>query len=370
MKIQLVLSATVACLAIGVSACGSDDNADSASPSGGSGSAKAGGEFEKAVAEASKPISTWPGPNKGVTPAKGKKIVVITCSPQGAGCVRAAKGATAAGQKLRWKVRTITGNGTPQSWNAGILNAISQKADGIVLDAVPPALVGDAVAKARAAKIPLVSIFNPKVGASEGVFSYVTPDHGAQGVAMANWVAADSKGKAKVILVEDNEFPELVERVKGFQSQLGKCSGCKVVATVSSQIGTMAQKLPGAVTSALQSHSDATYVISQYDSNAFFAGQGVRQAGKTSSVKVGGYEGDPQALAAIKKGDIQAVTVGDPAEWMGWQAIDEFSRAFASKPPANVPTQWRLFTKANTPDGAWDGDLDYQAKFRALWGAS
>src|SRR5207249_6415191 len=101
-------------------------------------------------------------------------------------------------------------------------------------------------------------VFNPEVGASGGVFSYVTPDHTAQGVGMADWVAHDSGGKAKVILVEDNEFPELVERVKGFQSELAKCGGCKIVATIQSQIGTMAQKPPQAVTSAVQAHPDAT----------------------------------------------------------------------------------------------------------------
>ncbi len=329
-------------------------------------------DFSAAVQTASKPITAWPGPSSGAAkPERGKKIVVVTCSSQGAGCVSAAKGATAAGGVLGWDVKTIDGKGDPQAWNGAILNAISEKADGIVLDAVPPALVGDAVAKANAAKIPVVSVFNPKVGESAGVFSYVTPDHGDQGVKLADWVAADSKGAAKVVVVEDNEFPELVERVKGFRAELARCGGCKVVATVQSQIGTMAQKLPQAVVSALQSHADATYVISPYDSNAMFAAQGVRQAGKAATVRVGGYEGDPQAVDAIRTGQIQAATIADPTEWMGWQAIDEFTRAFAGQAAADVPTQWRLITKANVPaGGTWTGDVDYQAQFRKLWGAA
>lgn len=379
MRLRLVLVTAVAAgTPFGLGACGSGSDAAattstaaaaaSTSTAASTSSASA-TSFEKAAAAAGKPVSTWPGPHASVKPRRGKKIVVVTCSAQGAGCVRAAKGATEAGQAVGWQVRTITGAGTPQSWNAGILNAVSQKADGIVLDAVPPALVGDAVVKAKAAKIPIVSIFNPKVGAATGsVFSYVTPDHGAQGVAMADWVASDSKEKAKVIVVEDNEFPELVERVHGFKGELGKCSGCSVVATVSSQIGTMAQKLPGAVTSALQAHPDATYVISQYDSNGFFAGQGVRAAGKGSSVKVGSYEADPQALAAIRKGDIQAATVGGAADWMGWSAVDELARAFAGKPATDVPTPWKLITRSNAPAATYNGDLDFRSQFRHLWG--
>jgi ribose transport system substrate-binding protein len=370
MRIRQVVGVTVAVVGLvpSLAACGSSDPTTGGAPAKTGDAASAASRFDAAVAKASQPVSAWPGPSAKVLPAKARKIVVVTCSPQGAGCVSAAKGATDAGRSLGWDVKTIAGNGTPQGWNAGILNAISEKADGIVLDAVPPALVGDAVAKAQAAKIPLVSVFNPKVEASGGVFSYVTPDHEAQGVGMADWVASDSKGKAKVILVEDNEFPELAERVKGFKAELAQCGGCSIVATVQSQIGTMAQKLPQAVVSAVQSHPDATYVISQYDSNALFASQGVQQAGKSATVKVGGYEGDPQAVDAIRKGQTQAATIADPTEWMGWQAIDEFARAFAGQPASNVPTQWRLITRGNAPaTGVWTGDLDYRAKFQELW---
>jgi ribose transport system substrate-binding protein len=370
MQRRIASSVVVGLCAVGITACGSSSSdTGSKSSSSASTAGAAATEFAAAVGKASAPISDWTGPGSSPKPAAQKKIVVVTCSSQGNGCVRAAHGVTDAGKTLGWSVQTIDGQGNPQAWNAGINTAISEKADGIVLDAVPPALVGDALAKAKAAKIPVVSIFNPDLGKSSPVFAYVTPDHTAQGKVMADWVAADSKGKAQVVLVEDNEFPELVQRVAGFKAELAKCSGCKIVDTVASQIGTMAQKLPGAVASSLQSHPTATYVISPYDSNATFAAQGVRQAGKQATVKVAGYEGDSQAVDAIRKGDIQAMTVADPAEWMGWQAVDEFNRAFGGQKAENTPVSWRVLTKSNVPaTGNWTGDFDYQGQYGDLWG--
>jgi ribose transport system substrate-binding protein len=373
MGIRRSLGAAATALALGLSlgACGGDGDGGTTGSAGQTARSAATEQFAAAVTEASRPVSAWPGPDSGTGPAKAKKIVVITCSSQGAGCVSAAKGATEAGEVLGWTVKTIDGKGNPQAWNAGILTAISEKADGIALAAVPPALVGDAVARARAAKIPVVSIFNPKVGPSGGVFAYVRPEHRDQGVKMADWVAADSGGEARVVLVEDNQFPELVQRVEGFRAELARCEGCELVATVRSQIQTMAQNLPQAIVSALQTHPDATHVISPFDSNALFAAQGVRQAGKAATVKVGGYEGDPQAVDAIRTGQIQAATIADPTEWMGWQAIDEFTRAFAGEPAANVPVPWRLLTKANVPSGSgWAGDFDFRSAYRRLWGVA
>lgn len=369
-------SAAALVLAAGVAACGSSSGSSGSSTARtvnaatvNNAAATGRTPFAAAVAATSKPPATWPGPSAAVKPAAGKKIVVITCSSQGAGCVSAAAGATAAGTQLGWSVQTVDGKGDPQTWNSAILNAISEHADGIVLDAVPPALVGDGITKAHAAGIPLVAVFDPRLGPSGDVFSYVTPDHTAQGVAMADWVAADSGGKAQVILVEDNEFPELRQRVAGFQQELAKCSTCKILTTVQSQIGTMAQKLPQAIVSALQSNPGATYVISPYDSNALFASEGVQQAGRTTAVKVGGYEGDPSAIAAIRAGHIQAATIADPTAWMGCQAIYELTRAFAHQAEVNVPTRWMLVTKSNVPAGSrWTGGLDYASQFRKLWG--
>ena len=320
-----------------------------------------------AVAKAHAPLTTWTGPQTSPKSPAGKSIYVITCASQGIGCVRAAKGVEEAGSLLGWQVRTIDGRGDPATWNSAILSAIAAKADGIVLAAVPPMLVGDALQQAAAAHIPIVSVFNPLPGKQDGVFAYVRPDHVAQGKLAAQWVTVDSGGKAKVILVEDRIFPELVERSTGFRQALKDCTGCEIVETVDSTIATMAQRLPGAVAAALSRHPEATYVIAPFDSNGFFANEGVRQPGRIGQVKVASYEGDPQTIAAIRDGQY-AMTIADPAEWMGWQAADELVRAFAKAPPSNVVVAWKLIDRDNAPNTpGWFGDVDFRAEYKRLW---
>lgn len=373
----LVILATV------VAACGSSSGS-STSGEGSSGSAKqsSGGNVEPAASKSEaggtgtfgsmaakykQPITEFPGPTEPVKPPTGKKIVAITCSTQGIGCVRAAQGATEAGKVLGWAVKTVDGQGTPSAWNAAILNAISSHADGIILAAVPPPLVGDALSKAKAAGIPVVEVF--ETAPSNLAFASVNFDHHEQGEAIADWVANDSEESAQVLVVEDTEFETLTERVKGFEEGLAKCDGCNVVETVNSQIGTMANTVPSAVASALSSHPEINYVVSPFDSNAIFASQGVQQAGKEGQVKVVGYEGDPQAVSTIREGGIEVATAADPAEWMGWQADDELARAMTGQKAEETPVPWKVIDATNLPkSNTWTGDIDYQSEFEQLWG--
>ncbi|MGH6958947.1 MAG: sugar ABC transporter substrate-binding protein [Dongiaceae bacterium] len=331
------------------------------------GTAFAADDAAAAVAAAKKPLADWSVPPPAPTPAKGKSVYVITCTSQGIGCVRAANGVKEAGERLGWTVRVIDGKGDPGTWNGAIQAAIAGGASGIVIDAVPPMLVGDALVRAAQAKIPVVSIFNPLPSADSPVFAFVRPDHKAQGVLMAQWVTTDSGRKANVLIVEDKQFPELAERVAGFKAEIAKCGGCKLVGSVESTIGTMAQRLAGAVAAELSRNPTVDYIVAPFDSNAFFVSEGVRQVGRTGKVKVAGYEGDPQALDAIRAGT-QAMTIANPAEWMGWQAVDELNRAFNGQKFVNKPVPFRLIDKSNVPDTkGWMGDVDYKARYGALW---
>jgi hypothetical protein len=70
----------------------------------------------------------------------------------------------------------------------------------------------------------------------------------------------------------------------------------------------------------------------------------------------------------MKAGDM-VESMGTPAEWMGWQAVDGLVRLFAGKKVDDAPVPQRLVTAANPPgaDG-WQGDFDYQAQYKKVWG--
>ncbi|NYT68418.1 sugar ABC transporter substrate-binding protein [Pusillimonas noertemannii] len=321
----------------------------------------------QAVQAAKQPLSQWQKPPSAPPAQEGKTVYVVTCTSQGIGCVRAANGVKEAGELLGWSVRVVDGKGDPGTWNGAIQSAIAAGADGIVIDAVPPMLVGDALSKAANAKIPVVSIFNPVPDADSSVFAFVRPEHKRQGQLLAQWIIDDSGGQARILLVEDRQFPELAERVAGFKAEIAKCAKCEIVGNIESTIGTMAQRLASAVATELTRRPAVDYIAAPFDSNAFFVIEGVRQAGLKGKVKVAGYEGDPQAFEAIRNG-AQAVTVANPAEWMGWQAVDELNRAFNGAKAVNMPIPSRLIDAGNVPDTkGWTGDVDYKARYEALW---
>jgi ribose transport system substrate-binding protein len=320
-----------------------------------------------AADQARKTVTTWHGPTSSPPIQRNKSIYVITCSSQGVGCTRAAAGVKEAGEAAGWTVRIIDGKGDPATWNGAIQSAVAAKADGIVLAAVPPALVGDALDRAKKSNVAIVSIFNPIPEADSPVFAWVRPEHPVQGALMADWVAQDSNGKARVLVIEDREFGELRQRVDAFKKELEKCKGCKVVASEDTTLNTMVQRLPLLASSQLNAHPDVDYIVVQYDAAAFFVGEGVRQAGRVGKVKVVGYEGDPQTMDAIHNGT-QAATIADPAEWMGWQAVDELNRSFSGSPAQNTPVVFKLIDKTNVPDTkGWLGDFDFKSQYRKLW---
>jgi ribose transport system substrate-binding protein len=358
-----------------VAGCGSSSDNSSTSGSNGGDSSTASADpalkqFQDAAKAAAAPVTEFPGPDTGPTPVeKGKSMYIITCSSQGVGCVKLSDGIEEAAQALGWKTTVIDGKGNPQVWNGAIRTAITAKADAIAIIAVPPALVGDGLQRAKAAGIPVISGFNPPSTQESGVYAFVTPDHTKQGTAMADWIIADSGGKAKVILVREDAFPEIKERQDGVAAELAKCTGCEIVATPQSELASLSNRFPGVVTSTLQAHADAQYIVTPYDAASIFAGQAIRTAGKSGQVKIIGFEGDPSAIGAIKKGE-QAATIADPTHFMGWQIVNEAVRAMAGEKPSNLLNAWRLFTKENIGEvtsDVYETDYDYRSKFKSLW---
>jgi ribose transport system substrate-binding protein len=364
MRASIGRLAVAGSLAAALTACGGASNDNAATGTTGS----ANGAVATTVTDAMAPLASFPAPGGAVKAPAGKRVVAITCSSQGYGCVQGGIGVQEAGKALGWKVTVVDGKGDPGAWNAAIQQAVVAKADGIVLLAVDPQLVSGALAKAKAAGIPVVSTFIPKLG-SATVDGYASTDHAQGGKILADWIIKDSGGKADVLMLSEKAFPELVKRNAALTDELAsQCPGCRIAATVEFNIGTMAQQLAGAVTSALQRDPKVDYVVAPFDSSGIFAGQGIRQAGKAGAVKMVGAEGDPNGIQAVQ-GGTQAIDLATVPPWGGWAAMDLLVRRFAGTPLETAELPQRLFDKSNVPAGkGWTGDVDYQAKYRELWG--
>jgi ribose transport system substrate-binding protein len=149
----LVCVAIAALLAFGATACGSDDDDSSASETT---TTTAGNdvvaEAQTTVDAALKPATDWPGPNDPVTPPSGaKKVTVIYCGATGVACKVSADGVVEAGKTLGWDVQAIDGQQQPTVQNQALQNAVAQGVDGVIIDAVVPALVAGGLDAAKKA---------------------------------------------------------------------------------------------------------------------------------------------------------------------------------------------------------------------------
>jgi ribose transport system substrate-binding protein len=369
----IAIAALLGCLAL--VACGDDD--DSSSSAGSSGTATASdtavdAEAQKIVDEFMSPVE-WPGPNDPVKPPAGKKITMITCGSQGITCVRVANGVKAAGEALGYQVKVVDGRSDPTVWNQAIKGAIADKADGIAMSAIPPAVVGDAIASAKKAGIPVAA------GLSTAGDAQVKATPNRPDIARANaaYLAVASKGKAKVLSIRDDEFPETKNTADLLPKELARlCSGCEISKEINFTLALASQRLASQVTQALRNDPGIDYITTPFDTVNVFVQQGIAQAQRKGKVKIVGVGGDPPSVDAIKAGD-EIASLGEPGEWVGWMLVDGLARIFAGQdvPPLDtaVDTHYDVpqrFITADTeldPQG-WQGGFDYQSKFKELWG--
>lgn len=376
----LIIGCLALVLALGVSACGSDDDGgDTGSTTSGASSTEASAEgggdsvvadAEAVVAEAQQAATEWPGPEEAVTPPAGKKkIAVIYCGATGVACKVSAEGVEEAGEVLGWEVTAIDGQQQPTVQNQAIRNAITQNVDGIVIDAVPPAIVAGALAEAKKAGIAVVAILSKPTGAPNVDYQIDFDRYGA-GVLTGNWVVADSQGDATLLNVTEPVFVEVQQYYEGLESVIDKCEGCEIAATEEFSIAQASQRVSPLVTNALRTNPDINYVMSPFDSVVPFITEGVRQAGKQDSVKVASEGASGSEIEALKDGSLTA-TVGIPLNWLGWQGMDAMVRVLAE---AELPSEYpspplRLFVSPEAPEPpAWGGDVNYQERYAELWG--
>jgi ribose transport system substrate-binding protein len=115
-------------------------------------------------------------------------------------------------------------------------------------------------------------------------------------------------------------------------------------------------------------------VICLYDSaEAPFASAAIRAAGRLGKVKISTFNGTPEMLKEVKKGDIISADVGENLEWIGYAIVDQSMRIMGGLTPVkseHVPV--RVFDSSNISQtgskftGGWGNS--YVGGYQKLWG--
>ena len=217
--------------------------------------------------------------------------------------------------------------------------AITNKSVAIILDPANADGSVGAVQKAVDAGIPVILI-NAEIN-QEGLAKAQLVSNNAQGAALGAqaWVeAVGDKGKYVELFgaPSDNNAQT---RSNGYETVLSQYPDLeKVGKEVADWDRTKGyQKMQ----SLLQANPDINGVISGNDEMALGAIAALKEAGKLDAVKVGGFDGSPDAVAAVKAGELQ-YTVLQPVAIFSEAAVKQ-ADSFIKTGKTGVDTEKQLF---------------------------
>ncbi|MFS8047434.1 D-ribose ABC transporter substrate-binding protein [Rhizobium sp. BR 314] len=248
------------------------------------------------------------------------QITVIVNDPSNPYWLTEGNVAKATAEKLGYTATVGAHKGDTNTESNLIDTAITNKSVAIILDPANADGSVGAVKKAVAAGIP-VFLVNAEIN-QEGLAKAQLVSNNAQGAAIGaqQWVeAVGDKGKYAELFGAPSDN-NAATRSNGYETVLTQYPDLqKVAKEVANWDRTQGHNK---MQSMLQAHPDITGVISGNDEMALGAIAALKEAGKLANVKVGGFDGSPDAVAAIKAGELQ-YTVLQPVAVFSEEAVKQ-----------------------------------------------
>lgn len=366
--LRLTATAMAATAAVAMAAgCGSDSGEGSSTASASTADVA---KYEAAARKAMEPVTAWPGPKSGPKAEAGKRILFLSCGFAAEGCKRPADAAARAGDVLGWDVEVVDGKFDPKIYNRAIQQAVDQRVDGIILNAISSEAVAESLERARAAGIPVGSWDSANTPSDDGVTFEVDVPNQAEGRALANYLIWQTGGDTTAYLLQAPEFKACVAWVNGAKEVLEGCATCKIAKEDQMAAADAASRVPQLVVASLRENPDINAVVGPYDAALLAAIPSMKQAGVLDGVEVGSFNGISPWLQYLRDG-MASATVAEPQEWGTWAAFDNMNRVLAGEEPVKQNIPIRLITQENVgelPDGeAWQGDIDFAAEYERIW---
>jgi ribose transport system substrate-binding protein len=384
---SIIWMVAVVCAATTLAACGSSGSSATSSASAGaaasasstgtsSGSGGGSGPVSTCLANAHKIVSAESAPLQikaqsqpiDMSKLKGKTIYVIDI---GSGySLRLADGITQAARLAG--IKTVLSSGaTPQQWNTGIQQAVSQHAAGIIMVPIVPALVASSTAQAKAAGIPVVnenSIPPPATGITANVLVPTT------GQAIAAQAVIDNNCHVNAVTPVDPTFVGLVSIAHSIATTFKQLcpSTCKAQ-QMNLDIATLATQAGPALQSLLERNPSINAVMPTFDSMALIMQPALVQSG--SKAKLYSEDGDAPNMELVRKGQQAADYSYAPTQYQGFIMVDTLARAILKMKNAPPPVQFQLFTPSTIPQSTafaalWPKLANYESVYKKLWGLS
>ncbi|WP_026781955.1 D-ribose ABC transporter substrate-binding protein [Pleomorphomonas koreensis] len=247
--------------------------------------------------------------------------------------------AKATAEKLGYTANVSAHKGDTNAESTLIDTAITNKSVAIILDPANADGSVGAVKKAVAANIP-VFLVNAEIN-QEGLAKAQLVSNNAQGAAAGatQWVEMVGEKGNYVELFGNPADNNAATRSNGFETVLTQYPDLvKVGREVANWDRSQGYKK---MQSLLQAHPDIIGVISGNDEMALGAVAALKEAGKLDQVKVGGFDGSPDAVAAVKAGELQ-YTVLQPVAVFSQKAVEQ-ADSFIKTGATGASTEKQLY---------------------------
>ncbi|MFO1143273.1 MAG: D-ribose ABC transporter substrate-binding protein [Amaricoccus sp.] len=247
-------------------------------------------------------------------------ISIIVTDPANPYWLTEGKVAEATAKELGYTANVSAHKGDTNTESNLIDTAITNKSVAIILDPANADGSIGAVKKAVAANIP-VFLVNAEIN-QEGLAKAQLVSNNAQGAAIGaqQWVESVGDTGNYVELFGNPADNNAATRSNGYETVLTQYPDLKKVAQeVANWDRTQGYNK---MQSMLQAHPDIVGVISGNDEMALGAIAALKEAGKLANIKVGGFDGSPDAVAALKSGEMQ-YTVLQPVAVFSAEAVKQ-----------------------------------------------
>lgn len=247
--------------------------------------------------------------------------------------------AAATAEELGYSSNVAASKGDTNTESNLIDTAITNKSVAIILDPADASGSIGAVQKAVTAGIP-VFLVNAEIN-QEGLATAQLVSNNAQGAALGaqQWVEEVGESGKYVELFGNPSDNNAATRSNGYETVLSQYPDLE---KAGSEVADWNRtKGYNKMQSLMQANPDIIGVISGNDEMALGAIAALKEAGKLGNVKVGGFDGSPDAVEAIKAGEME-YTVLQPVAVFAEEAVRQ-ADSFLKTGETGAATEKQLF---------------------------
>lgn len=379
----------IAVAALALTACSSSKPASAGADASGSTT----GSVSKAVASACQRAKAATAPvsfhaaGGPVDPKviKGKSIYIVAVA-QAVNVVQFTDQMKQAAGLLGATVNEESANGSIEAAVTDIKQAVSSGAAVIIIVAIDPTLLKQALQNAQAKGVTTIDVLNsqPDAAPPPGLDGRVSWNYIQGGKWRMDQAICDTNGKLKLGFISSSDIPVGALQMQGLRSEMkALCPTNCSMTTTDVPSAQWATGLSQAAVNLVQRNPSINYVMPEFGPMVTTVLSALHQQVASGKIKMSSFDQSPDVVSALKSGEIKS-DVGTSVADLAWPTLDEALRLMNKQKAVveNVPVRLVTSAVANQLDlSAQDssgminaqkifGAASIDAAYKKLWGLS